>query len=278
MNKILLNTLSIALIFSYNCKGQDQSSCNRATYGTKKYIEVLPHYICIPNGYVIDDYVKSSDLNNDGITDFLAVKYNKKEDDQIDGDSTYWDFYRKLSGDTTFSYSQTLSNIVPPYIKELNFEYLLNNPTAGQLYETYPRRMKSNSLSFELNSDTLRLRYKLDDTFGKSFVFLFNKLKGNWYLELIEYFIGELPRYWWENDEFYYELKDAIKIIEKKTPMDEIPIDQLDLKESYKFSEDEYLHLSDHHMNSIQSGSYKSILKYHFEECDEFILPQDWKY
>ena len=276
-NKIVLLVLLFPIIF-LSCQGQDRDTCNRETYGTKKYVENFPEYLCIPGGFVIDDYIRTSDLDYDGIVDFLSIKYNKREEDQEDGDVTYWDFYKKGTDDSIFYLYKTLNNLVPPFLKEQNFEYLISHEQAGHIFETYPRRMMSHYLSFEIKLDTIRLRYKLDDTYGKSFVFVYSKAEPNWRLYLVEYFIGELPLYWWENDDFYYPLKETIKIIETKLPNEKTSIDQFNLQEANKFNEEEIFHLSDYHMNKIGKSSHNTILTLDFKACDGFILPSEWKY
>ncbi|MBV6641904.1 MAG: hypothetical protein KI791_14365 [Cyclobacteriaceae bacterium] len=276
-DKILLLVLLIPIVF-WSCQSQDRNTCNRETYGTKKYVDNFPEYLCIPDGFVIDDFIRTSDLNYDGVEDFLCVKYNKREEDQIDGDMTYWDFYKKEPDDSIYFLYKTLNNLVPPFLKEQNFEYLTSHEQAGHIFETYPRRMMNNKLSLEINLDTLRLRYKLDDTYGKSFVFVYNKADLNWRLCLIEYFLGELPLYWWENDDFYYPLKDTIKIIETRLPNERILIDQFNLQEAYKFNEEENFHLSDYHVNKINQDPHNTILTLDFKTCDGFTLPSEWKY
>lgn len=122
-------------------------------------------------------------MGKDGKINFLAVKYNKKEDDQIDGDLTYWAFYERYKSADIFSLKTTLSNIVPPYIKDISYEYLLAHAAAEKIFKSYPLRL-SHSLSFQVNTDTIRLSYKFDDSYGKSFVFTYKQ--NNWYLKNVE--------------------------------------------------------------------------------------------
>lgn len=231
--------------------------------------------MCIPDGFIIDDYVRVSDLNDDGKDDFIALKYNKKEDDQLDGDSTYWRLYNRSKSDTTFLLQMTLSNIVPPFIKDLSYEYLLAHPVASDLFDSYPRRL-SHSHSFQLNQDTIKLSYKFEDTYGKRFIFVYDK--ANWYLENVEYFIGELPMYWWRDDDFYYPLNDELKVIESRKPKVKVSINNFDLKAAFKYRDIEWIHLSNWHIDRIDKTKWSSIKDVKFSKCQGIDLPDDWIY
>lgn len=274
--RVLILALSMFL-FQVGC-GQsktDIDQCNRRVYGTLNFIKSLPSYICIPEGFIIDDFVRVSDVNGDGLSDFLAIKYNKREDDQNDGDITFWRFYTRSKGDSVYTLSMTLQNIVPPYLKDISYEYLLSHPIAEKIFQDFPRRV-SHSMSFRLNNDTIRLAYKLDDSYGKSFVFVNDN--STWYLREIEYFIGELPTYWWKDDDFYYPLNDKLKIIESRKPKQPLNIKDFDLRVAFKHHELEQDHLSKWHIDQISKTNTSSIEDIKFINCDGHYLPDDWAY
>jgi hypothetical protein len=256
---------------------EKQSACNRETYGTSKYIEDFPDYLCIPAGNVIDDYVRVSDLNRDGNPDFLAVKYNAKEDYQKDGDTTYWQFYYKRANDSIYADGHLYINLVPPLIKDIGLEYLIQHPIASKINEEFPRRL-SHALSFSVLQDTLTLSYKLDDTYGKSFVFGFNKESDDWTLQKVDYFMGELPPYWWRDDNFYYPLNDALKIIESRFPVKSIALKEFNLKEAFKYRDDEISHLKEQHIDQLKHDASQSILNVTFDTCEALWLPSGWVY
>jgi len=276
MNKLF--TLSMLMLVFISCNGQlktEITPCNRTVYGSTRYIKLLPTYICIPSGFIVDDYVRTSDTNGDGQNDFIAVKYNKREDDQVDGDSTYWSFYTRTKDDTIFSLKMTLSNLVPPFIKNLSYKYLLEHATAIKLFEDFPLRL-SHRLSFQVNLDTIRVLYKFDDSYGKSFVFVSDH--SNWYLKNVEYFIGELPMYWWRDNDFFYSLNDKIKIIETRKPKKEISINEFNLRTAFVYRNDERSHLSENHTHWIDKTKWSSINEVRFSKCQGIDLPDDWIY
>lgn len=252
------------------------TNCNRSVYGTSKYIKGLPSYICIPSGFIIDDFVRTSDVDKNGKIDFIAIKYNKKEDDQKDGDTTYWQFWQRPPSDSVFTLRKTLANIVPPFVEDVSGDYLLAHPMAMKIVNEYPFRLMSHALSFRVSDDTIRLSYKTEDTYGKSFVFVYNS--NNWFLENVEYFIGELPMYWWRDSEFYYPLNDKLKVIEKRAPAVRISIDEFDLRKAFKHREDEWRHLAEWHIDTIDKSKWKSIDEVEFEKCQGMDLPEDWVY
>lgn len=275
LGSIVLSTQFLSCNGQLN-KNSDVINCNRSVYGSASYIASLPKYVCIPDNFVIDDYVRTSDLDGDGQDDFLAVKFNKKEDNQVDGDSTYWRFYIRSGEDTTYFLYKTLPNLVPLYLKKIDEEYLLTHPSAARIAEEYPRRLNGHDLSFQLYSDTIKLSYKFDDTYGKSFVFV-NDQK-DWYLVDVEYFIGELPMYWWKDNEFYYPLRDKIKIIERRKPKLPILIEDFDLRIAFKYREEEWMHLTDWHLDRIDKTKWSSIEEVEFSRCQGIDLPEDWTY
>jgi hypothetical protein len=252
------------------------ADCNRTVYVSSQFIKPLPPYICIPGGFIIDDYVRTSDLDGDGQTNFLAIKYNKKEDDQNDGDTTYWRFYSRSKSDSLFSLKMTLSNIVPPFVKKLSGGYLQSHPTAMKLVEEYPLRLKYHSLSFQVNHDTIRLSYKIEDTYGKSFVFVYDQ--ANWYLQNVEYFIGELPMYWWRESDFYYPLNDKLKVIETRIPDVKVSISDFDLRTAFKYRDIEWMHLAEWHIDRVDKTKWSSIYEVEFGKCHGIDLPDDWVY
>jgi hypothetical protein len=284
MNDSVIRGIVVLMFFLNSCEAQQkeqtivtiQTNCNRTVYGSLRYIKLLPSYICIPDHFIIDDYARFSDIDGDGKDDFIALKYNKKADDQIDGDSTYWNFYYRSKNDTTYRLKNTLSNIVPPFIENESWSYLSKHPIAERIFETYPRRLYDHSLSFHLTGDTIQLSYKFEDTYGKRFVFVYEK--NDWYLKNVEYFIGELPMYWWKENEFFYPLNDKLKVIESRRPQKIISIAQFDLKEAFKYREDEWTHLSEWHIDTIDKTKWKSIEDVVFNRCHGMELPEDWLY
>jgi hypothetical protein len=169
----------------------------------------------------------------------------------------------------------TLQNIVPPFIKDISYQYLQSHPVAEKLFEDYPRRV-SHELSFQVNFDTIRLSYKLQDVYGKTFVFVHDD--NDWYLENVEYFLGELPMDWWRENEFYYFLSDKVKIIETKRPTKRISIKDFDLKIACKYREEEVTHLSEWHLDRIDESKWGSIEEVQFEKCRGVEVPADWLY
>jgi hypothetical protein len=156
-------------------------------------------------------------------------------------------------------------------------DYVTTHPVAEEIFKSYPRRISHKS-SFTVSKDTVRLSYKFEDTYGKSFVFVYRRDRRDWYLENVEYFIGELPEYWWQDNDFYYPLNDKLKVIEKKKPKQSIAIGQLDLKHAFKYGQIEWLHLSEQHVDRIDEHLWPSVLKVKFEKCNGMVLPDDWTY
>jgi len=286
-------TIILLVVCSINCNGQSSEktlngsgknqpdTCNQKYLGTKKYIKNLPSYICIPDGYVVTDYVKTADLDGDGKDDFLAVRY-RKDIKLIDGDTTYWDFYIRNKAEFIFRKRNTLNNIIPPYLKSISLSHIVSNDLAERIFELYPWELINKDLRFKLNNDTIRLSYKYEEVKGKTFVFIYSSENDNWYLENIEYFFGELPLRWWRDDDFYYTLNNQLIVLETQLPKVKISIDQFNLIEAFKYRNNEREYISNCYtskLNDQLKSRYKTILDYKFEECKyPMELPEDWKY
>lgn len=257
-------------------------SCNQKFYGTKRYLKELPSYICVPEGNAISDFVRTTDVDGDGVADFLFVQYRKWRDSWIDGDTLYWDFHVRDSNGR-FQKKFSLSNIEPPYINDTSLEYLADNDLAQRIFESYPIPLTDNSLGFNVTGDTIRLSYKFDDAKGKSFIFIYSTEKDNWYLEKIEYFFGELPIWWWRDDDFYSSLRDNLLVLKSTLPFEHVAIGEFSLIEAFKHRSKEARYLSECYTRKIDArlkSLFKKIDKVEFQKLcnDTLLLPSDWKY
>ncbi len=265
-----------------NSTNSVEHECNRSVYGRVAYLDKLPEYLCIPQGYIVDYFVLDGDINNDGMTDFIALKYNKKEDDQNDGDTTFYNFYYRNQSTERFELINTFSNLVPPYISNYSWEYLSKNDIAASIYDNYPLRMFNKNLSFEIEGNLIRLAYKYNLSFGKSFIFEYHPFDSDWVLKDVEYFMGELPETWWSNEDFYYPLMDGKKTLFSFQPRHNISLKDFSLIEAFRFSEEEDFYIyQEYHLQLTDSvkSTNRSIVEFEFASPNKnFEPPSDWKY
>ena len=259
--------------------------CNRASYN-RNDIKKLPSYICIPDGYMLDDEIRFSDLDGDGKSDFMAFRYrlNKQYNDWKDGDTIYWKFH--LMDENTGRHKEhlTLNNIVPPFLSDTGLEYIVSDSLALKIYENYPLTLYR-ELSFQVSQDTLKISYKYDASSGKSFVFVYSGKNKNWYLKNIEFFYGEVPLFWSEPDrggnEMYEELHDKLLPIYVLEAKEKVPIDEFSLIEAFKYKDEENQELEECFGTQLREleKQYKSVWDFKFESCyRELEWPEGWKY
>lgn len=141
------------------------------------------------------------------------------------------------------------------------------------------------NLSFQINKDTIKLSYKYDATSGKSFNFIFSPEKKNWYLETVEYFLGEVSPIMYDEQrgghEMYYELNDKLLPIYTLEAKEKVSIDEFSLIEAFKYSREENteLELCFYNQLSDLEKKYKSVWDFKFEPCNkELEWPEGWKY
>ncbi len=76
----------------------------------------------------------------------------------------------------------------------------------------------------------------------------------------------------------HYPLRDKIKIIERRKPKLSILIEDFDLRIAFKYREEEWMHLTDWHLDRIDKTKWSSIEEVEFSRCQGIDLPEDWTY
>lgn len=226
---------SAFLLLSVSCHAQtsEGNACNRR--GSDKSIEkAIPKGICAPDSYTVDKTVTGFDFNYDMKEDF-ALRYASYP--LIDGNMRHYSIYEMVN-DTTFIHRKKLNSLSIPYISVLTKSYLDSHPVADSLHELYPTNVE---LSFD--GDTILVSHSVPEYYGKTYVFLYDSIKLDWYLKKVRYWIGELPTWLIKNGNLREELYGKVYLDEDKIPKKGIQIDSLNLIESKKIAgeEGEYL-------------------------------------
>lgn len=237
MNKSIV-IVSLILLSFISCKSQplkENEICNQKAVD-KSIAKKLPKSICIPDGYTIDLILTDVDFNKDFKNDII-IRYSKYP--LKDGNMRYYSVYENI-GDTVFTLEKQLTSLALPYVDNLSTSYLETNPIADSLVKLYPIDTK---ISFKI--DTIFISHMIPDYYGKTYLFVYDQVEKDWFLEEIQYWIGELPAWLIKNSNLDEVLYKRIKL-ETKTPKDRLPLDKFDLKESKLKASEE----SDYFMNN----------------------------
>ena len=235
--KILkLNDIKVAILIilvSTNLNIQAQSvnkgaACNRNTVD-KSLEKLIPKGICIPEGYFIFSIVNNFDFNKDKNAD-IAIRYGKYPIEV--GDLVNYSIFEKVN-DTTYLKKIELSNIFPPHIDNLYTASQDTSSVAHFLLKKYPYDAK-----VVFANDTIKISHLIPDDYGKTYEFVYNKNKDNWYLEKVQYWIGNLDRQYVERMNLSEKLLGQIKL-ESRIPEKKISIKDFDLAKSKKIAEEE---------------------------------------
>ena len=139
---ILQLILFLCSIVSY----AQNTDCNRAVW-IKEDEKKLPNGICIPKEYLISNIYESTDVNNDGLMDFI-FKWRKSE--LQDGDTMYVTIYVQNS-DSTFSFFRTFNNLYPIYFKSYSRDYIPKDEKLRSVHKKYRGEYLLLKLKFEKN-------------------------------------------------------------------------------------------------------------------------------
>lgn len=233
LSVMMNNTVTFLLCFIlplFCCVGQkadEDKVCNRDAVD-KSIARLLPKGICIPEGYTVEHVIKDFDFNGDGKYD-VAVRYVKYPLE--DGNMRYYSVYEQIS-DTIFSYKKVFNNVAYPFIKSYSENYRKRYPVVDSLLMIYPTGVK-----FLFSQDTIKIEHIIPDLYHKTYSFVYDKKYDNWYLQKVNYWIGELPVWLVRNGNLREELLEERIYLDKKIPDKHISIDEFDLIESKRIAD-----------------------------------------
>ena len=233
LNAMMNNTNVFLLWFlipSWCCIAQTADKneiCNRNAVD-KSIARLLQEGICIPEGHTAEKVIKDFDFNGDGKFD-VAVRYARYPLE--DGSMRYDAIFEQVS-DTIFNLKKELRSLAVPFIEVLSASYRESHPKADSLVKIYPITRK-----IIFSADSLFIKHKIPDDFGKTYLFIYDKIKDNWYLQNIRYWFGELPLWLVRNADLREELLYGRIYLEEKIPDKQISIDEFDLIESKRIAD-----------------------------------------
>lgn len=223
--------LIIALLIFIGCKGQqsnDSLKCNRKTVD-ESIDKLLPKGVCVPEEYTVDQVTSEIDYNGDGRRD-VVIRYS--EYPLKEGTPRFYSIYQGYS-DTSFVRKMDLPNVYPPYIRNIYAAASDSGSVGYSLLQQFPYDTK-----LEFINDTIKLSHRISFDYGKTYLFIYDSQKENWFLNKTIYWVGEIDRRDLEQMDLSMKLLEKI-LLETKAYDGTMPIDKFDLKDSKRKSEEE---------------------------------------
>jgi len=159
-------------------------NCNRNTW-IKQDETKLPKEVCIPKGYFISNIYESTDINDDGLLDFI-FKWRRPE--LHDGDTLFVTIYTQ-NPDSTFSFFRTFSNLYPIYFNSYSLDYIPKDERLKSIHKKYQDQYPFLKLTFENNKITIT---RTEDAEANLIIsYIYDPTINNWrYEKCEEYFFN----------------------------------------------------------------------------------------
>lgn len=237
MSKISFFVFSL-LLGAATCPEGDSQMYQECQVNTldKSIRKLLPKDICIPAEYTIDQILNDFDFNKDGKND-VAIRYG--EYPLKDGTMRYFSVFEQKD-DTSFVRKKDLTSLAKPFIQAFSRSYLSSHPLADSLFQLYPQ-----DVVISFRNDSINIDHQIPDLYHKTYIFIYDNDRGNWFLQKERFWIGELPVWLVRNGDLREELlTKRIYLDEDKIPNESISIDEFDILQSKKRAvefESEYL-------------------------------------
>lgn len=151
------------------------SLCNR-NVEIQNYLRKLPKDICIPFGYHISFIRSETDINNDGLLDFI-FEWNSPE--LKDGDTIFISCYLQ-NPDLSYSHLKSFKHLYPVYFKDYSASYVPIDSTLKELKNRMVMGYALKSLKFE--GMFIKIEFKADAASDFCLEYKFDVEKENWFL------------------------------------------------------------------------------------------------
>lgn len=218
------------VLIIHSCHGQigGRQVCNRNTVDAS-LTRQLPRGICIPKQNTVDEIIRHVDFNRDGKLD-VVVRYGTYP--LMTGAKRSYGFFERVS-DTIFVLKKEFTNLTPPYLKNIYAAMAGGDSLELSLAQRYPY-----DASVQFARDTIRISHLIPDFYGKTYVFVFDTVREDWYLKFTEYWIGGID----ERDITEMNLSPKLSrrnILEKSNSTTEDSLDAFNLVDSRRKGDNE---------------------------------------
>jgi len=163
-----------SVLFLYFLVKAQTPDCNQTVWSTYD-AEKIPKGVCLPNGYEFLYVHTATDINGDGLYDFI---FNWDKILMRDGDTTFVSVYVQ-NPDSTFSHFRTFNNLFPTYFNRYDDNYIPQDTALIPLL----RRYEATSTPFrklEFKQDSLIITICLDAKSDLRTVYVYDKNLNNW--------------------------------------------------------------------------------------------------
>lgn len=167
----------VVLLFSIiHVTTAQEFDCNRTTW-VKQDEKKIPKGVCIPMGYFISNIYESTDVNDDGLSDFI-FKWRRPE--LQDGDTLFVTIYTQNT-DSSFNFFRTFNNLYPINFKSYSLDYIPKQERLRSIQKKYQDQYPFLKLTFE--KDAIQITRKGDATADLIITYRYDKGLKNWIYE-----------------------------------------------------------------------------------------------
>jgi hypothetical protein len=165
------------LLCAISCKAQ-VNECNKDVLATKNKV-LIPLAVCIPKGYIIDEIHDSTDVNNDGLKEFI-FSWRKKQ--ISDGDTIFVSFYNKTNAG--YALLKTLNNLFPITFEKYEMSYKITDEKLASIFSQYNGVFPL--LNLEIIGSEINIKIIAAVGEGYNVYYQFNVSQNNWVLTKVE--------------------------------------------------------------------------------------------
>ncbi len=171
MKKIIL--FQLILLLSATDVLAQAINCNRSVW-VKDDEQKLPKEVCIPQGYLISTIYDTTDINGDGLSDFI---FKWRRPHLQDGDTLFVSVYTQ-NKDGSFSNFHTFNNLFPIHFENYDSDYTLKNQSLKTIHTRYLGRNPFVDLLFL--KGTIEITLKADAISNIIITYEYDKEIKNW--------------------------------------------------------------------------------------------------
>lgn len=143
-------TLAFVFLFVvYACQSQEQSTCEKSVK-YKSLEKLIPKEICLPSNDFEFQNISITDIDENGLTDFIGEWKLKK---LKDGDTIRISIYLQVDSGK-YELVSTYVNLLPIFFKEYNLEYKVQDSILNEFKSRYPG-YPNQELKFDENEFTI---------------------------------------------------------------------------------------------------------------------------
>jgi hypothetical protein len=165
------------LLCAMSCQAQVRE-CNKDVLVAKNEARI-PSAVCIPNGYIIDEIYDSTDVDNDGLKEFI---FSWRKRHLSDGDTIFVSIYNKTNAG--YALLKTLNNLFPIHFEKYEMSYKIKDEKLASIFSQYNGLFPFRNLGIIGGEINIKIIAAVGE--GYNVYYQFNVSQNNWALTRVE--------------------------------------------------------------------------------------------